>query len=173
MTTDTDKPATAPAPSAEQAADFAALQASADGAPMAPGETAPVEKPAVDVAGEIAGLITMVVVTLGPAFPSLKEIYTQETTAAAAGAIAGVCEKYGWLQGGMMGEWGPEIGCLVVVGPLALATVAGVKGDLARRAKPKAPEQISGLDLDASKGRPAGAQGVGTGEVSFGAPVPA
>lgn len=173
MKPENEKPVTAPAASAEQAADLAELQAMAAGAPPLPGEPVEAEKKEVDVAGEIAGLITMAVVTLGPAFPSLNEIYTKETTAAAAGAIAGVCDKYGWLQGGMMGEWGPEIACLVVVGPLAVATVAGVKADIKRREKPKEPTQIEGMDLDATKARPSAESSPGTKTVSFGEPVPA
>lgn len=127
---------------AEQAADLAALQAAANenfpDTVTVPGQEPPPPPP--DLAQELAGLMQMAVATLGPAFPSLKSIYTPETIGAASESIAAVCRKHGWMQGGMMGEYQEEVTCLFVVGPLALATVQGVKADIAARAKK--PEQI-------------------------------
>lgn len=125
---------------AEQAADLAALQAAAneaDAGPALPGQEAP---PVADLGKEIGGLMAMAVATLAPAFPSLAKIYTPETIGAASESIAAVCRKHGWMQGGMMGEYQEEITCLFVVGPLALATVQGVKADIAARAKK--PDQL-------------------------------
>lgn len=134
----------------EQAADLAALQAAAnDGAPGAPAPAAEPAPQGPDLAREITGLVTAAVAALGPMFPSLKAIYTPEVTQAAAQSIAGVCDKHGWLQGGVMGKWGEEIACLAVVGPLAVATYQGVKADLAARAPAKAPERIDGPNLAA------------------------
>lgn len=134
MTTETHTP--------EQAADLAALTAAAnEGAAPVTGTDAQQQAVAVDLGADLAGLLTMLVATLGPAFPSLKKIYTEEVTQAAGGAIAAVCKKHGWMQGGMFGEYGEEVACLAIVGPLAVATFAGIKGDLEERAKQK-PEQL-------------------------------
>lgn len=164
------KAAPAPAMPAEQAADLAALQAAADDAPPVPGTPEASEAPPpADLAKELTGLIGVAVATLSPMFPSLKDTYTPETTAAAAGAIAAVCDKHGWFQGGMLGEWGPEIACALIVGPLALATYQGINADLQdMRAKKRKPDQIEGPNLTAQP--PAGA--VGSKTVSFGAGVP-
>lgn len=137
--------------STEQAADFAALQAAANeggGAPGAPAE--PVEH-VPDLGQEIKGLATVAVATLGPMFPSLKTIYTPQVIEAAAQAIAGVCNKHGWMQGGMMGEWGEEIACIAIVGPLAWQTHQGIKADMAAREKDKPTkiEALTGPDLAA------------------------
>jgi hypothetical protein len=161
--------------SAEQAADFAALQATANDAPPVPGSEEEAQQQRPDLGTEIAGLITVAVATLGPVFPSLRETYTPEITQAAAGAIAAVCNKHGWMQGGMLGEWGEEIACLVIVGPLAFSTVQGIKSDLAKKAPPpKTREQITapGVDLNADRAAPGPGQSVGSKTVSFGAVVP-
>lgn len=114
----------------EQAADLARLQAAAtDVDAAAPVEAEP-QRQGPDLAAEISGVITVAVQTLAPMFPSLRGIYTEETTQAAAGAVAAVCNKHGWLQGGMFGEYGEEIACLAVCGPLAFATMQGVRADL-------------------------------------------
>jgi hypothetical protein len=137
----------------EQAADLAALTAAANG-----GE---VEATATDaaqlqpqLADELAGLIAMAVATLAPMFPSLKKTYTQEVTATAAGAIAAVCNKHGWMQGGMFGEFGEEVACLAIVGPLAFSTYQGIKGDLQAMAKEneklEAPSKAASPTMDAA-----------------------
>lgn len=140
----------------EQAADLATLQAN-----IGPGAGQPVhmveaEPAGPDLATELQGLLTVAVQTLKPAFPSLGTIYTPETIGAAAGAIAGVCNKHGWMQGGLLGEWGEEIACVAVVGPLAIATYQGVKGDIeARKAKDKTIENagatLPAVDLTAHR----------------------
>lgn len=156
----------APSMSAEQAADFAALQSAASEAPPAPGEQQEQEQhQGPDLATEIAGLAAVAVATLSPLFPSLKETYTQEVTKAAAQAIAAVCDKHGWMQGGMMGKWGEEIACAAIVGPLAFQTYQGIKSDLAARAPKKPPERIEGPDMSA----PVPETVAGSKTVSFGA----
>ena len=167
--TDTEK---APAMSAEQAADFAALQASAAGAPPVPGAE-PVQETGPDLAQELAGLVTVAVVTLTPLFPSLKDTYTPEVTQAAAGAIAAVCNKHGWMQGGMMGEWGEEIACAAIVGPLAFSTWQGIRADLEARAATAKQIESRGLRQEGPElEAPAPAQQAGAKTVTFGA-VPA
>jgi hypothetical protein len=157
--------------STEQAADFAALQMAANEADAGP-PGAPVgpEAPTIDLGQEIAGLMKVAVATLSPMFPSLKRIYTTEITETAAGAIAAVCNKHGWMQGGMFGEWGEEIACLAIVGPLALSTYQGVSQDMAEaKAKEKPTERLEGPNLSA----PAPVAEVGSKTVTFGAPAPA
>ncbi len=168
--TDTD---TAQDMSAEQRADFAALQAQAAGAPPVPGTEPQPQETGPDLAQELAGLITVATVTLRPLFPSLEATYTPEVTQAAAGAIAAVCNKHGWMQGGMMGEWGEEIACAAIVGPLAFSTYQGIRADI--EARTKTAKQIEartlrqdGPELEA----PAPAQQAGAKTVQFGA-VPA
>jgi len=116
----------------EQAADFAALQAAARVGAVEEGQAqGQVEEVKIDLATEIKSLTLAFVAMAAPILPSLKRIYTEETTEQAAAAVAAVCEKHGWAPGGLMGEWGVEIGAAVVLLPLAFATVQGVKTDIA------------------------------------------
>lgn len=137
----------------EQAADLAALTAAASGGEVeaAATESAQVQ---LQLADELAGLIAMAVATLSPMFPSLKKTYTQEVTATAAGAIAAVCNKHGWMQGGMFGEFGEEVACLAIVGPLAFSTYTGIKADLSAMAKEneklEAPSKAASPTMDAA-----------------------
>lgn len=129
----------------EQAADLAALTAAAaaaDPVPGAPGATPELQGP--DIAKEVAGLVAMAVATLGPLFPSLRDTYTEPVTAAAAQAIAAVCDKHGWMQGGLMGQWGEEIACLAILGPLGFQTYQGIKADLAAR-EAKEPQRLESV----------------------------
>lgn len=154
--------------SAEQAADLAALQAMAGPVPgQEEGATAPEAAAGPDLAGEIAGIVQAAVGMLAPMFPSLPGIYTPEATQAAAAATAAVCDKHGWMQGGLMGRWGEEIACAAIVGPLAFATYHGVKGDIAAR-QPVEPSRSGELNLSAPvPTAPATGKGV-----TFGAPIP-
>lgn len=155
------------AQSSEQAADFAALQAMAGPEPGAEVEAQEQQAPQVDLAKEIAGLVQAAVGMLAPMFPSLPGIYTPEATQAASMAVAGVCNKHGWMQGGMMGRYGEEIACVMIVGPLAFATYQGVKSDIADR---QPVERIGGPDLSA----PVPVAGPAPSKaVTFGAPVTA
>lgn len=141
-------------PSDEQAADLAALEAAAGGQAQPAGQVATVqpEQQGPTLQEEIAGLMGMVVAVLSPMLPSLRTIYTPEAINAASGAVGALCEKRGWLGGGLMGKYGEEIACVAVVGPLAYATYQGVRADLAEHAKRKPIEAVTkgeGIDLDA------------------------
>jgi hypothetical protein len=141
------------AASAEQSADLAALQAAAnDGGDQLAGAAA-VEPAGPDLAAELAGLVSVAVAALGPMFPSLRATYTPDVTQAAAGAIAAVCEKRGWLSGGLLGNWGEEIACVAIVGPLALQTYQGIRADIETR-KPKAAQRIAAEPGQASPAAP-------------------
>lgn len=117
---------------AEQAADLAALQAGAaeQGAAILAAEEANAP-PAVDLAGEISGLLLAFVAMAKPILPSLSRIYTEETAGAAGGAIASLCNKHGWMTGGLLDGYGEEVAAAVVLIPLTISTVQGVKADIA------------------------------------------
>ena len=125
-------------PGGEEMADLMNLEVMAAGdpqavAPVVEGEAEEAVQVRAPLAEELAGLLMMLSGMASPLFPSLGKIYTPETCAAVGGAIAPVCDKYGWLQNGMGGEWGPEIMCVAVVGPIGYATVLAVKNDIAAR----------------------------------------
>ncbi|CAJ96113.1 hypothetical protein CMPELA_25740 [Cupriavidus necator] len=86
-----------------------------EGLPLLPGEPEP-----VDPAVEWEMSLTLLVTVLSPALPYLPSIYTKDTIKALAAAIVPVADKYGLNVGGLMS--GPEIGLLLVAGPLALST---------------------------------------------------
>lgn len=116
----------------EQAAELAALMQAAQGGTPVPGAAPEAEKEdAPDLAGEIAGAILMVVGILRPALPSVAALYPPEVAGGVGAAVAEVCKKHGWLEGGFMGEWKEEIACVLMVGPLAYATYDAAKGDIA------------------------------------------
>lgn len=152
----------------EQAADFAALQVAANeadaSAPAVPGAE-PV--PTVNLAADIGGAIKVAVATLSPMFPSLKRTYTDEVTEAAAGAIAAVCEKHGWMQGGMFAGYGEEVAAVAILAPLALTTYQGIQEDMAE-AKAK---QRAKLEPPAHVAVP-GTMDASAKAVTFGAAVP-
>jgi hypothetical protein len=159
--------------SAEQAADLAALQGMVGPLPGQEdaGEGQAMAAPPPDLAGELAGLVQAAVGMLAPMFPSLPGIYTPESTQAAAGAVAAVCQKHGWMQNGLMGRYGEEIACVAVVGPLAFATYKGMQQDLAARKPPAQVAQARSGELDFSAPTPADAP-PSSKTVTFGAAVP-
>jgi hypothetical protein len=146
--------------------------------PLLPGEEppAPPVDPVASLADEIAGIVLSVTAVLSPALPSLKRIYTPETTRAAGAAVAAVCVKHGWLSGGLMGEWGEEITAAVVLLPLAITTYKGVKGDVEAIKAQAIPAQKKPPEIQAQKTVEAGPATVpevaaGAGVV-IGAPMP-
>lgn len=151
----------------EQAADLAALQATASDAPALPGEVAAIS---VDLAKEISGLIGVIVATVGPMFPSLVLIYTDDVTKTAGGAIAAVCDKHGWMQAGMFGEFGEEIACAAIIGPLAFTSYKGIQADIEKRKK-KEPERIEASIADGAVITPETIQTAASKTVTFGAPA--
>lgn len=135
-----------------------------------------------DLGNELNGLITTLVMVAGPLFPSLKDVYTPEVTAAAAGSIAAVCAKHGWLQDGVMGQWGPEISAAVVLLPLGFSTYKAVSNDLAVMTAKREAEENKAKGLTAAAPavldiKPDGQQqaqgGAGADRVTVGAVVPA
>lgn len=94
-------------------------QAGADLPPL-PGEPAP-----IDPAAEWEMTLSVLVAALSPALPYIPTVYTPDAIKALSAAIVPVADKYGLSVGGLMS--GPEIGLLLVAGPLALATVVAHK----------------------------------------------
>jgi hypothetical protein len=135
MSADLDDDSGVEVPGGEAASDLRALENMAAGDPDALAAAAGDEAEPVAVraplAEELAGLLQMLAGMAAPVFPSLTKIYTPETCAAVGGAVGAVCDKHGWLQGGVGGEWGPEIMCVAVVGPIGYATVLAVRNDMA------------------------------------------
>lgn len=118
----------------EQAADLARLRAAAEGAETLPtgegGAVAVVPNPAQ----EIAIALRLVVQIAAPLYPSLDPIYSEEVCGRIGAAVVPVCIKYGInLDGGFFAKWGPEIGLLMVVGPLIPPTVLAMRTDTATR----------------------------------------
>lgn len=135
----------------DQAVERAALQMSAmeaEAAPSLPAGQGAEVAPADALAVEFAGIAGALLAAVGPMFPSVKAIYTEDVTKAAATSIAAVCVKHGWLSGGLMGEHAEELTALMVCVPLAVATVQAVKADLARmnRAPESAAEKVGAGD---------------------------
>lgn len=133
---------TLPEMASEARADLAAIMGHVQGE-VIPGTEPEPQAPEVDLAGEIAGLVSMGVALLSPMFPSLKDIYTEQAVGAASTALAGVCDKHGWMQGGMVGGWGEELAAVVIVGPLVFATVQGVSKDLAAKRQKPEPDRLA------------------------------
>lgn len=121
--------------------DLQALEAQAqaiDAETAIPDPAATPEQEAVklDVAAELAALLQTVTGLLTPAFPSLATIYTEATCRRLGEAAAPVMDKYGLSVGGLFDRWGAEITLAAVALPVALATVQGVKADIADRRAP-------------------------------------
>jgi hypothetical protein len=133
-----------PTISGEQQADLLQLQrlaAEGEAAANAPvaGQAEPVrEGPTLEQ--EIAAMLTMVAGMVKPALPSVAALYPPQVCETIGTTLGAVCNKHGWLQSGIGGKYGEEIMCLVILGPLAWATVEAAKGDIAAR-KPKKPEE--------------------------------
>lgn len=127
-----------------------AAQADAGEAPAgaAGGAQAPaLQDAALSLGAEISGVLQAVSGMLAPVFPSLSAIYTPGACQGAGAAIEAVCNKHGWLQGGLMGKWGEEIAAAAVLAPLAFATYQGVRRDLAAREAPPAEQPGAKADM--------------------------
>lgn len=129
---------------ADLANEAAAVEAAAAPA-AAPDADAP---PPADVPAEVAALVKMVAGMLTPAFPCLAEIYNEATCQQLGAAAAPVMDKYGLSVGGLFDRWGAEITLAAVALPVGLATMKGVKADIAARNQPvkvaaPAPDKVS------------------------------
>jgi hypothetical protein len=158
----------------EQKADFSLLniQASEQTAQDIAAEQQKAENEqneATSLQQELEGFIDFAVKMLKPIFPSLDGIYTPEVINGLSVSGASLCAKHGWMSGGLMKEWGEEIGFLVIALPVGYATYNGVKGDIAARQKPAIS---SGATLEATTGKGAEVyKSAGSDTVTFGATI--
>lgn len=119
----------------EMAASLAALQAQAGPEPGQEGQQGAEgmeaqEHERVPLSVELADAIAMGVNVLAPMFPTLERVYTQQTVQRLAVATERVCNKRGWLQGGLFGGQSEEVMLAAVLVPVALSTWAAIKADL-------------------------------------------
>lgn len=98
--------------------------------------------PSVDLKTEFQGLLTIALGVFSPMLPSIKPIYTPEVVEAIATSAASVCNKHGWLSGGVGGKWGEEIAFCGLMIPIAIQTRKAVLFDIAA-AKAKAVQSES------------------------------
>jgi hypothetical protein len=91
----------------------------------------------------VALILDLAVPILGKLYPSLLDVYTPEACAAVAASMGPVLAKYGINLKEWGGAYKEEIGALFVCGPIAWATVAGIKADIAARAGAPAAKVIS------------------------------
>lgn len=157
----------------EQAADFAALSAAADAAPLPPGVEPPPPPP--DPAAEMAAVIRTVTTMLSPLLPYLPAIYTEETCAGIAAAYMPVADKYGWQTGGWFEQFGAELALVAVAAPVAISTAQAHRAWAAERAeRSRRLEQKRDADAAAHFEITRGlGKTVEAGTVAIGEPVPA
>lgn len=128
--------------------------------------------PAVNLEAELSALVRVAVAVLGPIFPSLREIYTNDTIQTVGAVVAPVCRKRGWLANGVGGKYAEEMAACAVLAPIAAATYAGITADLAVRkaAQRKEPETLP--DLTAQAVAAPSAEPIPEKRVTFGATQP-
>ncbi|WP_375591972.1 hypothetical protein [Chitiniphilus eburneus] len=66
-----------------------------------------------------------------PVYPSLRQVYSDETVERIATAAAPLMQKYGVTLGGMFERWGPEIHFAMVMLPVGMQTAAAIRADRA------------------------------------------
>lgn len=164
---------------ADAAADLRELEMMAAGDPQAqPLPGAAEAAPVVTLDKEIAGALMMISAMVAPFLPTVAKVYSKEACEAVGAAVAPVCEKHGWLSGGVGGEYGEELMCLVVIGPMAFATYHAASGDIAalkekNRAEDERNGKVGAVEAVAgpTSARPGALAVPGSDTVSFGAPV--
>jgi hypothetical protein len=85
-------------------------------------------------------ILALAVPILGKLYPSLVDVYTEEACGAVAASLGPLLAKYGINLQEWGGRYQEEIGAAFVCGPIAWATVQGIKADILERAKPEAIE---------------------------------
>lgn len=112
------------------AAEAALLEA--ETAPAAADPAAPAGSenvPQIDFQAEAKDLMDFSLAMLFPFYPCLETIYNPETVAKLAAASGRLMEKYGFTFGEFMTKWGPEIGFVIVAGPLIPKTYKAIKAE--------------------------------------------
>ncbi len=152
--------------SAEQLADENALRAFVDEeiqAEQAAAAPVPVsEKSGPGLGAELAGYILIGANLLKPFYPHVAAVYTPDMAGLVGSALADVCNKYGWLQGGAGGEYKEEIGLLGVLAVALIPTYEAYRRDMAEKVKNAKKEPIQGesVRVDENPGPGPGFRGV-------------
>lgn len=146
--------------SEEQRADLHALK---QGMGDDPGRSEDIQPESSSLKDEIKGAILLLVAMSGPALPCLARIYSAEVVEQVSTVVSALCNKHGWLQGGLAGGHGEEVAAAIVLLPLGYSTYIGIKGDIAARnpVTVTGPLQVLGGEV------PSGAASTGQG-VTFG-----
>jgi hypothetical protein len=91
----------------------------------------------------VAMILGVSVPLLSKLYPSLADVYTPEACEAVAASLGPVLAKYGVNLSEWGGKYQEEIGALFVCGPIAYATVQGIKADILERQRVKTGEPAS------------------------------
>lgn len=133
--------------------EFQAAAVDAEATANEPGAVPEVEVTQIDAAAEVAALIQTIAGILTPAFPCLAGIYTESTCRSLGAATAPVMDKYGLSVGSLFEHWGAEITLAAAVIPVGLATVQGIKADIAaRHVKPEPKPETDTAPIDTKGG---------------------
>lgn len=116
------------------------VAASAPGAVMEAQAEAEVMSLAAENTAGVGFILGMAVPLIGKMYPSLLEVYTPKACSAVGAAMGPVLAKYGVNLKELGGAYKEEVAALFVCGPIAWATVAGIKADIAARARPAAAQ---------------------------------
>ncbi len=82
---------------------------------------------------DIIGMLRLAVEILSPMFPSLRQVYTDETMHSIAAVAVPLADKHGFSLSNVFGRFQEEIQFAFVVVPVALATYQAVKHDVLQR----------------------------------------
>lgn len=97
-----------------------------------------------ELQAELSALFMLAAQTVGTIYPSVKENCNQQAIDALASVWSAVCNKRGWLQGGIGGEYAEEIAAAAVTLPLGFAIYKGIQADIqSRQRDTKQAEQPS------------------------------
>ena len=121
---------------AAQAAQLDAEAASATGATAdaEPHVSEPEPTPA-DPGRELAAILEgLRAIAKARGFKRTAATLDDESIAAMVAALLPVLEKYGITPSGLFGRWGPEIGALLVCGPLVWSLFVALRQDLEEKA---------------------------------------
>ena len=143
----------------EQAADLRRLEMSAGEPDLEQQQAAQLEEQqaAQEVAAaadqntkSVALMLALAVPFLGKLYPCIIDIYTDEAQAAMAGTLGPVFTKHHINLGDLGGDYKEEIAAVMVCGPIAWATYAGIKADIATRAQ-QVPKAVASTAQQAPK----------------------
>lgn len=86
--------------------------------------------------------LELAVPLIAPLYPCIATIYDEAARQRIAGVLGPLTAKYGWSVGEMGGAYKEEIAAAFVCVPLAVATVTGIKAEIAARSGAKVAEAV-------------------------------